>query len=45
MQEPLISREELSQTLFAILDINEDVHRIKVILEGGDDGEVSEDDA
>jgi hypothetical protein len=43
--EPLITREELSQTLFAILDIGEDVARIKDILEEGTDGEVPEDDA
>jgi len=45
VDESLITREELSQTLFAILDISEDVGRIRVILEEGNDGEVPEADA
>jgi len=45
VDEPLITREELSQALFAILDISRDVHRMRVILEEGTDGEVPENDS
>ena len=37
--EPLIQREELTATLFAIAEINANVERIVELLEGGDDGE------
>ena len=40
----LISRTELTATLFAISDIRKDVERIKDLLEE-DDGEAEEDDA
>ncbi len=37
--EPLLSREELTATLFAIQDINLKLSRIIRLLEGDDDGE------
>jgi len=44
VDDDLISREELTATLFSIADIREDVQEIKRILEE-DDGEAQEDDA
>jgi hypothetical protein len=38
-QEPLVYREEVTSTLFAIADINVDVERILDLLEGEIDGE------
>jgi hypothetical protein len=43
--EPLISREELTATLFAINDIREDVREIRIWLREEGDGEESEDDS
>jgi len=43
--EPLISREELTATLFAINDIREDVREIRIRLKEEGDGEESEDDS
>ena len=45
MDEELISRGELTATLFAIQDIREDVHEIRTWLEDEDDGEAPEADA
>ncbi|MGH2794463.1 MAG: hypothetical protein ACRDKG_09170 [Actinomycetota bacterium] len=45
MDEDLISRGELTATLFAIQDIREDVHEILKRLEDEDDGEAPEADA
>lgn len=44
MDEELISREELTATLFAINDVRDDVREIRRLLEE-DDGEAEEDDA
>jgi hypothetical protein len=41
--EPLISRDELTATLFSIADIREDVAEIRDWLVGEDDGEASEE--
>ena len=43
-QEPLIHREELTATLFAISDLNKNVRKILRILEEEDNGEEPEDD-
>jgi hypothetical protein len=43
--EPLISRDELTATLFAINDIREDVREIRIWLREEGDGEESEDDS
>jgi hypothetical protein len=45
MDDELVSREELTATLFAIADIREDVQRIRRVVEEEDDGEAGEDDA
>ena len=45
MDPDVISRDELTATLFAINDIREDVHEIRRLLEDEDDGEAREDDA
>ena len=45
VDEDLISRGELTATLFAIQDIREDVHEILKRLEDEDDGEAPEADA
>jgi hypothetical protein len=45
MDSELISREELTATLFAINDIREEVHEIRRLLEEEGDGEAPEDDA
>jgi hypothetical protein len=45
MDDDLISRAELTATLFAIQDIREDVHEILKRLEDEDDGEAPEADA
>jgi hypothetical protein len=45
MDEDLISRGELTATLFAIQDIQEDVQAIRKWLEDEEDGEASKDDA
>ena len=45
MDEDLISRGELTATLFAIQDIRIDVHEIRNSLEDEEDGEASEDHA
>lgn len=42
--EPLIYREELTATLFAISDLNENVREILAILRDEDDGEETEAD-
>lgn len=44
MDEDLISRDEMTATLFAIQDIRLDVRRIRDLLED-EDGEAGEDDA
>ena len=44
MDDELISREELTATLFSIADIREDVRMIRKALEE-DDGEAQEDDS
>ena len=44
MDDELISREELTATLFSIADIREDVWMIRKALEE-DDGEAQEDDS
>jgi hypothetical protein len=44
VDDELLSREELTATLFTISDIAEDVRRIRKALED-DDGEAEEDDA
>jgi len=44
VNDELISREELTATLFSIADIREEVQSIRRILEE-DDGEAQEDDA
>jgi hypothetical protein len=43
--EPLISREELTATLFAINDIRDDVREIRRLLEEEGDDEAPEDDS
>lgn len=43
--EPLISREELTATLFAIADIRQDVREIRDWLKEEGDGETSEDES
>jgi hypothetical protein len=43
--EPLISRDELTATLFAIADIREDVREIRNWLKEEGDGEEPEDDS
>jgi hypothetical protein len=43
--EPLIYREELTATLFAISDIREDVRNIWLSLREDEDGEATEDDS
>jgi hypothetical protein len=43
--EALISREELTATLFAIADIREDVRKIRLWLGEEEDGEAAEDDS
>jgi hypothetical protein len=45
VEENLISRDELTATLFAINDIREEVRRIRRLLEEEGDGEAPEDDA
>ena len=45
MDPNLVSRDELTATLFAIQDIREDVQGIRDLLEGEEDGEAREDDA
>lgn len=45
VDEDLISRGELTATLFAIQDIRQDVHEILNRLEDEDDGEAPEADA
>ena len=45
MDEDLISRGELTATLFAIQDIRNDVHDILNWLENEDDGEAPEENA
>jgi hypothetical protein len=45
MDEDLISRGEVTATLFAIQDIRQDVHEILNRLEDEDDGEAPEADA
>ena len=42
VDEPLIVREELTGTLFAIADIREDVREIRDLLSEDDDGEDAE---
>ena len=42
-QEPLIHREELTATLFAIADLNHNVAEILEILREEDDGEETEE--
>jgi hypothetical protein len=44
MEEPLIVREELTGTLFAIADIREDVREIRDLLSESDDGEDAEEE-
>jgi hypothetical protein len=44
-QEPLIDREEVTATLFAIADINGNVREILKILQEDSNGEAPEDDA
>ena len=43
-EEPLIHREELTATLFAIADINDNVREILKLLQEEADGEEPEDD-
>jgi hypothetical protein len=45
VDEQLISRDELTATLFAVQDIRADVRRIRDLLEDQEDGEAREDDA
>jgi hypothetical protein len=45
MDDELISRDELTATLFAINDIHIEVHKIRKLLEEEGDGEAPEDDA
>jgi hypothetical protein len=45
MDPDLVSRDELTATLFAIQDIRADVRRIRDLLEEEGDGEAREDDA
>jgi len=45
VDDALISREELTATLFAIHDIRKEVGRIRRLLEEEADGEAPEDDA
>ena len=44
MNDDLISRQELTATLFSIADIREEVAKIRRVLEE-DNGEAEEDDA
>jgi hypothetical protein len=44
MEDDLLSRDELTATLFAIADIREDVWAIRHLLQE-DDGEATEDDS
>jgi hypothetical protein len=44
VEEELVSRKELTATLFAINDLRDDVREIRRLLEE-DDGEAEEDDA
>jgi hypothetical protein len=41
-EEPLLRRDELTATLFAIADIREDVREIRLLLMEDDDGEAPE---
>jgi hypothetical protein len=43
VEEELVSRQELTATLFAVADIREDVRKIRRLLEE-DDGEAEEDE-
>jgi len=43
MDDPLVTREELSQTLLAILDIRENVARIRAVIEEDENGEDPEE--
>jgi hypothetical protein len=43
-REPLIHRDELTATLFAISDIQKDVRLIRESLREDDDGEAREDE-
>jgi hypothetical protein len=43
VDEELVSRQELTATLFAVADIREDVRKIRRLLEE-DDGEAEEDE-
>ena len=43
VDESLLTREELSQALLAILDIRENVARIRAVVEEDDNGEDSEE--
>lgn len=45
VDDELITRDELTATLFAIQDIRKDVHEIREWLEGEDDGEAPQADA
>jgi hypothetical protein len=45
VDQDVISRDELTATLFAIQDIREDVQGIRDLLEDEEDGEAREDDA
>jgi hypothetical protein len=45
VEEPLISREELTAMLFSIADIRRDVREMLLLLKGEeDDGEAPQDD-
>jgi len=43
VDESLLTREELSQALLAILDLRENVARIRAVVEEDDNGEDSEE--
>jgi hypothetical protein len=45
VDDELISRDELTATLFVINDIREEVRRIRRLLQEEGDGEAPEDDA
>jgi hypothetical protein len=45
VDDELISRDELTATLFAIQDIRNGVHEIRNLLEDDEDGEASQADA
>jgi hypothetical protein len=45
VDKELISREELTATLFAIADIREDVRKIRRAVDEEDDGEAEEDES